>query len=338
MLRLFPTLSLLIAASTLAPAAAAQDLRRALVAADLVAVARQIGKTAFSDDIDLHHLQLVDVLRAPAAAPTTVTVLDWPKLSLHNRPSPRQGRLYCLHDATREARRLGLPDAGGPYYRMNAQSGTNPLVGADLGQDPVIQFARVLTAAERGAAPATTAAALVATALGAEPVTRLEATRHLAEQPLLRRNLVPVQWSRLLARATAETDAIDYKIALVELCAEQRLDGVVDAVILGLGSVHDIAFVRTAGRVCAALRGDDAAQLLLQRMQSIADQDTRNALLLAIGATQTGPALDALLRIKESGSVNASVAAVVDAALTEHGSQRAKDAILHGRKDEKGAK
>src|SRR5262245_8613573 len=115
----------LVLAACAAPVALAQDLRKALTDADLVAVARAVGKTAFSDDVELHRLQFVEPLRGARDGQTAAVVVDWPKLSLHNRPSPRQTRLYCLHDATREAQRIGLPQDGGPYYRMSARPGSN---------------------------------------------------------------------------------------------------------------------------------------------------------------------------------------------------------------------
>jgi len=316
-----------------APVALAQDLRKALTEADVVAVARAVGKTAFSEDVELHRLQLVEPLRGARDGQTTAVVVDWPKLSLHNRPSPRQTRLYCLQDATREAQRIGLPADGGPYYRMSARAGSNPLVGQDLAADPILRFARTLADAERGATPADTANALAAMALGQDAAVRLEATRLFAERPLLRARLSPPQWSDLLGRTSGETADIDYKIALAELCAEQRLDGTVDALLVGLGSVKDPAYARTVGRLCAFLRGEDAAEPLLQRLQTTGDQPTRAALLLAVGATRTAKALDALLQFKQRATEDAAV----DAALQEHGSQRAKDAVLRPGKDGKDA-
>jgi hypothetical protein len=323
--RLGVPLFLLCATAVLSPA---QDLRHGLVDADVVAVARQVGKRAASDDVDLHRLQVIERIRGLDDATTAVTVIDWPRLSLHNRPSPRQSRLYCLHDATREAQRIGLPADQGPYYRMSGRAGSNPLVGAEPAADPQVRFALVLAAADRGVTPAVTAAALVAMALGDDPVARLEATRHLAEQPLLRPHLSAMQWSSVLGRASAESADIDYKIALAELCSEQRLPGIVEALIVGLDTVHDPVYARTVGRLCAFQDGDAAVPPLLQRLRAARDQGDRTALLLAIGATHTGPALEALLQLKRIDSTDAAI----DAALREHGSRVARDAALHGGK------
>jgi hypothetical protein len=126
----------------LAAGASAQDLRRGLVAADAVVVARQVGKAAHDDDVTLHTLQVLLDVRGGGGA--SVVVLDWPKLALHQRPTPRQSRLYCLQDASRNAAQLGLPPANGPYFKMVGFAGSNPLVGADLDKDPVVGFARLM--------------------------------------------------------------------------------------------------------------------------------------------------------------------------------------------------
>lgn len=311
---------------------AAQELRRALVDADLVAVAKAAGKVEHGE-VALHRLVLTSVVRGPAATPTAVTVVDWPKLSLHNRPSPAQSRLYCLVSAERDAQRLGLPADRAPFYKMVGWSGSNPLVGADVDHDPVVALARTFADAERGADAGATANALLDMALGAEPAVRLEAARYLAERPLLRRRLSPLQWSAVMSRMSAESDDVELKIALAELCAEQRVDGLGEALILGLGSVRDLRFATTVGRLSAWLSGDDCVAPLLQRWQTSGNKDERAAILLALGATRTGPALDALLQIRQAGGADA---AALDAALREHSSKRALDAVLQGRPD-KGA-
>ena len=106
--------SILPACLLLASLAPAQDLRRGLVDADVVVVGRQVGKAPHGDDLVLHHVQVLLDVRG-AAGNTAVTVLDWPNLALHQRPVPRQSRLYCLQDASAMATRLGLrPDAVPP--------------------------------------------------------------------------------------------------------------------------------------------------------------------------------------------------------------------------------
>src|SRR5712671_1800639 len=70
----------------------AQSLRQGLLAADLVVVGRQVGKQAHDAEVVLHRLQVVRTIRGDAN--TAVIVLDWPNLSLHQRPVPRQQRLY----------------------------------------------------------------------------------------------------------------------------------------------------------------------------------------------------------------------------------------------------
>ncbi|MBX3464709.1 MAG: hypothetical protein KF830_16185 [Planctomycetes bacterium] len=304
----------------LCAAAAAQDLRRGLVDADAVVVARGVARTEH-EGVVLHRLQVLRAVRG-AAGQTALTVLDWPQLGLHQRPTPRQSRLYCLQDASEQAARLELPASEGPFYKMVGWAGSNPLVGADLDADPAVRFAALLAASDAGAPPAETAAALCTTALQGAPELRTEAARFLAERPDLQRRLTGVQWSQLVARASGEVDDVPHKIALAELCAEQRLDGLLEALAVSLGQVQDPDYARAVGRIGKLLHGEGATARLEQRLRSAGQAQDRAALLLAIGATNTDSALDALLRMHEAGQDPA-----VEAALREHRSPRAKEAV-----------
>lgn len=297
----------------------AQELRRGLVAADAVVVARQIGKTPHDDDVALHRLQVLFDVRGAGGA-TAVTVLDWPKLALHQRPTPRQTRLYCLQDASKTAERLGLPAANGPYFKMVGHPGSNPLVGADVAADPVVRFAQLLAASETGTAPGDTAGALFTTALQGGATVRIEAARHLTERPDLRSKLGGLQWSQLVSRAAGETEDIPYKIALAELCAEQRLDGVFDALVVGLSEVADPEYARTVGRIGKMLHGEEATARITDRLRQAGQPAARATLLLTLGATNTQSALDALLRMDRKD-------AAVEAALREHRSPKAQEAV-----------
>ncbi|MBK8099902.1 MAG: hypothetical protein IPK26_22600 [Planctomycetes bacterium] len=307
-----------LTAAALAPA---QELRKALAQADLVAVGRQVGKDAHGDELMLHRVQILDGIRGTEGA-TAVTVLDWPGLSLHNRPMPRQSRLYCLQDATAMATRLGLPEEHGPYYRMSGQPGSNPLVGADRAADAAVRFARVLAGAEDGARPAVTAAALVELGLHAQDGVGTEAARLLAERPDLRAQLSPPHWSQLAAAASGAT-AIGHKIALCELCAEQRVPGLIDAMVVALASVQDAEYASAVGRLAAHLHGEEATAMLRERLLRTPNAKERAALLLAIGATRTDSALTALLDLRRTTGSDAAV----DAALLAHRSKQARDAV-----------
>lgn len=308
------TLSILCV-TTIATLAPAQELRRGLVAADAVVVGRQVGKTEHDAALTLHRVQVVLHVRG-AAGNAAVTVLDWPTLSMHNRPTPRQSRLYCLEDATAVATRLGLPTANGPYYKMVGWPGSNPLVGAEPANDASVRFAQVLAASDAGTNPAITAAAVCSTALAADVVLRTEATRFLTERADLRSKLSSVHWNQLLARATGEMEDMAYKIALAELCGEQRLDGVFDTLLVSLGQVTDAEFARTVGRIGAALHGEDSAARIDARLRTAGQLQDRAALLLALGASNTTAALDAL---QQMDSKDAAVAA----GLKEHRAAKA---------------
>jgi hypothetical protein len=298
-----------------------QELRRGLTDADAVVVGRQIGKRSHSDQVDLHRVQVVLDVRG-AGANTAVIVLDWPNLSLHQRPFPRQSRLYCLQDAAVTAAKLGLPAAEGPYYRMVGWAGSNPLVGADVAADPHVQFAQILARSEAGARPGDTAAALCETALRGAAGVRTEAARLLAERPDLRAQLVPAQWSGLVTRAGGEIDDVPHKIALAELCAEQRLEGLVESLVTSLGPVKDPEYARTVGRIAAFLHGEQATVRLEARLRQLRDPGDRAMTLLAIGASNTESAYEALRRLADTSGEDAAV----DAALAEHRTTKARAA------------
>ncbi|MFM1871799.1 MAG: hypothetical protein RL398_1221 [Planctomycetota bacterium] len=313
----------LLLSALLAVSATAQDLRRGLVESDAVVVGRQVGKKPHGDELVLHRVQVLRDVRGAAGA-AAVTVIDWPNLSLHNRPQPRQSRLYCLVDASGVAERLGLPAAEAPYYRMAGWSGTNPLVGADLDADAFVGLATLLARSEAGAPSQATAAGLFDLSLARHPVVRLEATKLLAERPDLCTHLQSVQWSNLVARASGEVEDVPYKIALAELCAERRLEGLLDALVVSLGPVDDPEYARTVGRIAKLLHGEEATARLEARLRTLAEPKDRAAVLLAIGATNTESALDALLRRNQGPDRDPAV----EAALREHRSPRAKEASL----------
>ena len=296
----------------------AQDLRRGLVDADVVIVGRQVGKTAHDEDVALHRVQVLHDVRG-AAGHTAVTVFDWPKLSLHLRPVPRQSRLYCLVDASAIATRLGLPDANGPYYKMVGWPGSNPLVGAEIASDPNVRFARLLAGGEAGTPPADTASALCTMALQTEAGLRTEAVRFLVERPDLQAKLDQLQWSKLVTRASGEVEDVAHKIALAELCAEQRFEGLLEALAVSLGQVTDPEYARAVGRIGKLLHGEAATAKLEERLRMAGQPQDRSALLLAIGATNTASALETLLRLDAKDPA-------VNAALNEHRSPRAKEA------------
>ncbi len=310
-----------------AAAVTGQDLRRGLADADAVVVGRQVNKVAHGEDVVLHTVQVLREVRG-AAGQRAVTVLDWPKLSLHNRPTPRQSRLYCLQDATVVATRLGLAPEQGPYFRMVGWAGSNPLVGADLDKDPLVGFAALLARSEAGAAPSDTAGALCEMALRGDAAVRTEATRFLTERPDLCRHLQAVQWSQLVSRASGEVDDVAHKIALAELCAEQRLDGLLDSLMVSLGPVTDPEYARVVGRIAKMLHGEEATARLQGRLRLLREPKDRAVVLLAIGATNTDSALEALLRLDSGEQKDPAV----EAALREHRSPRAKEAVARRNK------
>ena len=322
----FSTLTLIALACAALPA---QELRRGIADADLVAIGQAEGRKNVATGVVAHRLKIVEGLRGRHSNEATVTILEWTKESHHNRPAPRQQRLYCLSNASRQAERLQLPADSGPYFKLVGWAGSNPVIVGNRATNAIAQFAKILCDAENGTAPVQTAGKIAALALDSDPLLRLEATRLLAERPFWRGRLTGVQWGKLVARTTAETDDMHYKIALAELCAEQRVPGIADALIIGLDTVQTPAYARTVGRLNAHLHGDESVPPLLRRLREHGrDQEHRQALLLAIGATRTGAALDALLELKRLKADDKAV----DAALREHKSRKAAEAVMRGKR------
>ena len=313
------TLPLIVSVLGFAAIASGQDLRKGLTRADAVLVARQVGKKPHGDEIALHRLQVLHNVRG-ALGQNTVTVIDWPSLSLHQRPTPRQSRLYCLQDASSVATRMGLPASEGPYFKMVGWAGCNPLIGKDLANDPYLGFARVLADSETGVSSDVTAATLGTMAINADACVRTEIAQFLGERSDLRGRLSSLHWNQLVARASGEVDDIDYKIALAELCAAQRLEGLLDSLAVSLGPVTDERFARCVGRIGKVLHGEEATSKLTDRLKYAGQEQDRKMLLLAIGATNTQSALDTLLRMSSQDEA-------VTAALREHSSPIAKEAV-----------
>jgi hypothetical protein len=306
-----------------------QQLRNGIADADLVAVARQAGRKSIEDGVVAHRMQIVEGLRGRHADRPFVTLLEWTKESHHNRPTPRQQRLYCMVDASRQAGQLGLAAADGPYYKLVGHPGSSPSITGDREQNAVLRFARALCASFAGEPASRTAQAAMEAALDSDATLRLEGTRLLAERPLLRAQVTGPQWSNLVSRLTGETEDIPYKTALAELCAEQGIVGLADALVISLDSVHDAGYARTVGRLCGHLQGDAACTALLRRARDFSRGDEhRRALLVAVGATQTTMALEALLELQRGRPEDQAV----EAGLREMKSERAKAAVEAMRK------
>jgi hypothetical protein len=147
----------------------------------------------------------------------------------------------------------------------------------------------------------------------------------LTERPDLRSKLIPLQWSQLLARS-GEIEDVPYKIALAELCAEQRLEGVSRRARSSRSARSPIPTTRapSAGSAnCCTARTHDQPDQRAAAHRRPAGRTAR-VVLLAIGATNTDSALDALLRMDMAGKNTA-----VEAALKEHRSPKAQEVRRH---------
>lgn len=292
----------------------AQELRSGLNAADLVVVATDAGVRPLGSQHVLHRLQVHKTLKG--ASEDVITVVEWTRLSQHLRPAPGETRLFCLHALTNETERpAGLPADFGPYYKMNGHAGSNPAVAKDRDDDPVLQLARLVLDAEAGRSPRETAEKLCALTLSGTGAMRFEAVRLLTERRALLDAVRELEWSKLLSRAVGESDDIAFKVALAELCAEKKLDGLVNALCVSVPVVGDPRFLRALGRITSALHGEGSMDVLRPHLTGARQADLRGRYLLALGATGTEAARTALLRMRQDAPRNEHV----EAALRELG-------------------
>ncbi len=302
-----------------ASALPAQELRHAVAAADVVVVATAGSAQPHGEHLWLHRLEVESVLRGDAGA--ALVVVEHRTLSEHNRPVGGERRLYCLARFA-GAGAAGLPAAAAPYFKMCGHPGSNPPV-ADAAAEPALELARIVLAAEAGTGADALLPRLLALVFEGKGDARLEAVRMLSERRPLLDALDQLQQSALLSRAVGETEDVPLKIALAELCAERRLDGLVDALCLSNDAVEDRRFAEALGRIAAHLHGEEAAGVLRPHILRARDADARGRLLLALGATSTEAALEALLRMRSIGGADPWV----DAALELHGAPRALEAV-----------
>jgi hypothetical protein len=317
---------LALTAVVLAGNATGQQLRRAVASADVVAVAQHVGVRVHGKDALIHKLRVLEVLAGEPGE--EVAVVEWRALALHQRPQPGERRLYCLHRL--DAARADLPAGGAPYYKMSGHPGSNPAVADN--DSPALQLARAVLGAARGANPRDTAARLVQLALrGPAGTVRTEAVELLAEREALRDGVDPLQTSDLVARAIGESEDVPFKIALAELAGALRVPQLVDSLCLAIDSVADESFARAVGRIARHLHGEGAHDALWPHIERARNEPRRAALLIAVGATSTEAALEALLRLRERDGPSAPV----DAALRLHGSPRALQVLdARGKKDD----
>lgn len=318
--RLFALCGLLGTALATLPA---QELRAALDSAAFVCVGQHHGVRPHGDDFLLHKVRVT--LDLGQGLGDEIVVVEWKKLTFHVRPAIASTRLYCLHEIE-QPERLGLPQ--GRFFKLDQHPGSHVAVDAkEPARDATVRFARLMLDTKRNGSIAAAKDALLELALRGTTPTRTEAARLFAERSTLLDALNAVDLAAMLAKASAETDDVDYKLALATVCAERRMPDLVEAMCLTWPQIDDENFSRAIGRFARHLHGDAAAEQLLPWLQRSRNPKVRGHVLLALGATGTQGALDALLRAKRLEPDNRAVAA----ALRLHGAPAAVEAA--GKKD-----
>ncbi len=311
--------SLLLALAAANATALAQDLRSAIDRAEFVGVGRHHGVRPHGEDFLLHKVAVVQNLGEPLA--DEITVLEWKKVAFHVRPAIAATRLYCLHEVAEPAR-LGLPE--GRYFKLDQNAGSHPAVDPKAPErDSSVRLARVLLGAKRSGSIVGAKDALLDLALRGPTPVRTEATRLFAERSALLDALHAVDLATLLGKAGAETEDIDYKLALATVCAERRMPGLLEGLCLTWPQIDDENFSRAVGRFARHLHGEAATEQLLPWLQRSRDPKLRGHVMLALGATSTDAALEALLRIKRLEPGNRAL----EAALRLHGAPAAVEAV-----------
>lgn len=323
------TAALLLATATAATVLPAQQLRRGVAAADVLAIATCV-RVQPAGKFVLHRLKLREVLRgqeflklADGKIADHLTVVEIKRVSQHNKPTPAKLRLYCLHDQNRQAKRLELPQTFAPFFRMSGYAGTNPDLTEPLEKDPVLGLVRILVASHKGTlAPRKVSEQVFNIGLTGNKKVRNEALKVLSESNVLLGYINEAQVRDILNRAVGETDDIPYKVSLCDLCATKKVNGLVDRLCVSIEHTGDDRFLRALGRIAKYMHREQAAHVLMVHIAR-AQGKNRERLIYALGATSTDAALKELLRMQSDPKDRKSV----EAALRVHGTPRALKAI-----------
>ncbi len=292
-----------------------QQLRRAVLAADAVVVATDTRVIPLKTHM-AHRLTIADALKGTDAEKITVLVVK--NASIHSKPVPGQRRLYCLHDCNQTALDAGLPPQFAPYYKMSGYQGSNPVIAKDAQDNAAIVFAKIMLRAEEGTAPQEVATQLLKLAFIKDRNVRKESIETLAERQTLQSHIDEISMTRILSRAVGETDDIPYKIALASLCAEKRMDKLIDSLCASVEQVGQEEYLCALGRLAAYLHKEQATNVLMPHISKTSGT-IRKRLIITLGATSTESALEALGKFKEADDSPSVIAA-----LGVHGSPKAK--------------
>lgn len=299
----------------------AQELRHAAASADRVVVATAVGVRQLGKEFVVHRLRVHRTLKGASAE--ILQVVERKQIVLHQSPVPAEPRIYCLFDVAAEGDLEPLA-SDIPLTRMTGHQGGNPKVDLDNPNDLTVALVDLVLRSEKGADAKEIAPSVLELVLRGSGETRLEAVRMLTDRSVLRDALSRVAWSELVARAVGESADIGFKIALAELCAEQRIDRLVDSLCVSFEAVQDARWCAAVGRIARGLHREAATDVLRPFLVQPRNQKVRAALLLTLGHTETESGLQALLRLRE---LSDGKDAAVDAALRAHGSDKALEAV-----------
>ena len=315
-------LPLVLAAGLTLPSQA-QQLRNGVWAAEVIVVATVNGVQPLGKDLIVHRLQTLRTLQGEA--PERISIVQDKRVSDSPVPVLGSPRICCLRPVTNK----DLPEQFRPYFRMTGFAGDHPVVPAKAGEPSTeLEFVELLIRSERGLAPREMGLGLTRIALEGKGPARAEAIDVLRSRTTARDTLNAVQKVALLSRAVGETEDLALKCSLASLCAELEMPEVIESLCLAMVQTGDPEFVRTVGRLARFVHREKATEVLGPQIARAREAEVRDRLIVALGATRTKSALEALLKMRERKDPSKAI----DAALEAHGTARAIEAIGTKRK------
>ncbi len=302
-----------------ASAVPAQQLRFGVRDAQVIVTARHTGIRPLGNNLFVHSFETAESIKGEG--PTRFSIIERKRISDQPRPIPgKELRLFCLVPD----KQIKPPQRFGPYFRIPGYQGSNPVISQDSSKDTNLRLVQILLESEKGTrSPKKTTDALLSLALTAKGPAHVEALQVIRSRSTLLDALTPLQLSNALSRAVGETEDIPFKVSLASMCGERRVDRVVESLCIGLQKVSDARYSKAIGRIANYVHGEDAYGVLRPLLLKTRNPKVRTDLLLALGATETDAALEALLKYRKANGKGEAV----DAALRAHGSRRALEAV-----------
>lgn len=308
------TLSILCAL-TLCSLAPGQEFRRAVTDSDLVVLGKVVGVRPLGQDLTLYRIAVEETLHGGENEVGMISVPILRGLSEQGQLPAAVRSIYCLKELSDTT---NLPDRYAPYCAVALYGGSTVTLDTPAREQAYRDLVSALVRAEGMEPPPGTEDLLFRLVTSTDRSVRLEATEKLREGVGLAAALNPTQRSQVLALAISETDS-QLKSSLASLCVECGIPGAIESLCPSLKDAPDETFAVTLGRLAQWRHGDQAAEMFEQRLVEVEDPKEQGMLLMALGGTNSQPALECLTKWREENGAGS----YVDRALQAHGSRAA---------------